>query len=65
MKSNFKLTKKSKVDKVKSVAKKNKEKQGGLTRSEWEKHVSKEGAAGSFMIFRSKKKQDELGLDEL
>jgi len=65
MKSNFKLAKKSKVGEVKSVAKNKKEKQSGLTRSEWEKHVSKSGAAGSFMIFRSKKKQDELGLDEL
>lgn len=36
-----------------------------LTREEFENHLSQSGAAGSFMVFRSKKKSDELGLDEL
>ncbi len=29
------------------------------------KFVSKSGAAGTFMIFRSTKKDDEMGIDEL
>lgn len=36
-----------------------------LTELEFEEFVSKSGAAGSFMIFRSTKKDDEMGLDEL
>lgn len=36
-----------------------------LTEEEFEELVSRSGAAGSFMIFRSQKKDDELGLDEL
>ena len=36
-----------------------------LTEEEFEELVSSSGAAGSFMIFRSQKKDDELGLDEL
>ena len=36
-----------------------------LTKEEFEEFVSKSGAAGSFMIFRSTKKDDELGIDEL
>ena len=30
-----------------------------------EEYISKSGAKGSFMIYRSEKKDDELGLDEL
>ncbi|MFZ0842918.1 MAG: hypothetical protein WAN80_03460 [Nitrosotalea sp.] len=36
-----------------------------LTEEQFEELVSRSGAAGSFMIFRSQKKDDELGLDEL
>ncbi len=36
-----------------------------LTELEFEEFVSKSGAAGSFMIFRSTKKDDEMGLEEL
>jgi len=36
-----------------------------LTEEEFEALVSRSGASGSFMIFRSSKKEDELGLDEL
>ena len=39
--------------------------QEDLTQEEFEEFVSKSGAAGSFMIFRSNKKDSELGLDEL
>ena len=36
-----------------------------LTQDEFEEFVSKSGAKGSFMIFRSKNKKDELGIDQL
>jgi len=36
-----------------------------LTQEEFEEFVRKSGAAGSFMIFRSKNKRGELGLDAL
>ena len=36
-----------------------------LTEEEFEELIGRSGAAGSFMIFRSQKKDDELGLDEL
>ena len=37
-----------------------------MSEEEFEEYMSKMGAAGSFMVFRStKKKDDELGIDEL
>lgn len=36
-----------------------------LTQEEFEKYISKTGAKGSFMVYRSNKKDDELGIDEL
>lgn len=36
-----------------------------LTKEEFEKFVIESGAKGSFMIYRSLKKDDELGIDEL
>lgn len=36
-----------------------------ITEEEFEDFIVKAGAAGSFMVFRSLKKEDELGLDEL
>jgi hypothetical protein len=36
-----------------------------LTAEEFEDFIKKSGAKGSFMIYRSEKKDDELGLDEL
>ena len=62
IKANFKLSKESKLDENKQVVQKEKE---DLTQEEFEEFVSKSGAAGSFMIFRSNKKDSELGLDEL
>tara|TARA_B110000014_G_C19869553_1_gene450208 strand:- start:387 stop:584 length:198 start_codon:yes stop_codon:yes gene_type:complete len=64
IKANFKITKESKLDENKKVVEKPKE-QEDLTQEEFEEFVSKSGAAGSFMIFRSNKKESELGLDEL
>ena len=36
-----------------------------LTKEEFEEYISKSGAKGSFMVYRSTKKDDELGIDEL
>lgn len=36
-----------------------------LTQEEFEEYIAKSGAKGSFMIYRSTKKDEELGLDEL
>ncbi len=36
-----------------------------LTEEEFEEYMSKAGAVGSFMVFRSNTKKDELGLDSL
>jgi len=41
------------------------EKKGNMTDEEFEKFIIESGARGSFMIYRSKNKEDELGLDEL
>ena len=36
-----------------------------LTKEEFEEFIIKSGAKGSFMVYRSDKKDDELGMDEL
>lgn len=36
-----------------------------LSKEEFEDFIVKSGAKGSFMIYRSSKKDDELGIDEL
>ena len=36
-----------------------------LTKEEFEDYIIKSGAKGSFMIYRSENKDEELGLDEL
>lgn len=36
-----------------------------LTQEEFEEYIAKSGAKGSFMVYRSAKKDEELGLDEL
>ena len=43
----------------------NKDTAKDLTPEEFEDFILKSGAKGSFMIYRSKKKDDELGIDEL
>ncbi len=40
-------------------------KKSAMSPEEFEEFVTKSGAAGSFMIFRSSKKDEELGIDEL
>ena len=36
-----------------------------FTKEEFEEFIVKSGAKGSFMVYRSEKKDDELGLEEL
>lgn len=36
-----------------------------LTQEEFEEFIIKSGASGSFMVFRSDKPEDELGLEEI
>ena len=36
-----------------------------LTKEEFEEFMIKSGAGGSFMVFRSNKKDDEMGIDKL
>lgn len=36
-----------------------------LTKEEFEEFILKSGAKGSFMVYRSDNKDDELGIDEL
>ena len=63
MKTNFKS--KSQINhKIKKIPQ-SKDNFKNLSKKEFEEFVSNAGAAGSFMIFRSKKKTDELGLDNL
>lgn len=41
------------------------EKDKNITQTEFEEFIIKSGAKGSFMVYRSKNKEHELGLDEL
>lgn len=62
IRSNFKISKPSKIQTQKNdeiVEKKE------LSKTEFEDFMVKSGASGSFMVFRSDKKENELGIDEL
>ena len=59
MKTNFKGSKQGK-----NQNKDNSEKKP-LTKKEFEEFIHKSGAKGSFMVYRSTKKDEELGIDEL
>ena len=62
MKANFKIKKSEKQDTSINDSQERTE----LTEEEFEEYMSKMGAAGSFMVFRSnEKKDDELGIEEL
>lgn len=63
MKSNFKpsTSKNYKKHEVPTTNELNK----NLTKKEFEEYILRSGAKGSFMIYRSKNKDDELGIDEL
>ena len=63
MKTNFKKETKESSDNLTIYSDKDTEKD--LTAEEYEDFILKSGAKGSFMIYRSKKKDDELGIDKL
>ena len=64
MKTNFKQTKDIDYKKYTEYDEVEKEKRG-LSKAEFEEYVEKSGAKGSFMVYRTTKKDDELGIDEL
>ena len=64
IKANFKISKTSKYD-SQEKAKQIDNEAHDITPAEFEEFIIKAGAKGSFMIFRSAKKEDELGLEEL
>ena len=64
MKANFKI-KNDDDDELENKELSTEEKKD-ITDEEFEDYIVKTGAAGSFMVFRNfKKKEDELGLDEI
>jgi len=65
LKANFNIKKNREADESTKVSEKSTESKKELTESEFEEFIVKSGAKGSFMIFRSAKKEDELGLEEL
>jgi hypothetical protein len=65
LKTNFKKSVDDKSVDDKSVDDKSVDDKKDLTQEEFEEYIAKSGAKGSFMVYRSNKKEDELGLDEL
>jgi len=65
IKANFKISKTNKYDLQETNNQTDAEPNKDITQSEFEEFIIKSGASGSFMVFRSDKKEDELGLDEL
>ena len=63
MKTNFKKETKESSNNLTKYSVKDTAKD--LTPEEFEDFILKSGAKGSFMIYRSKKKDDELGIDKL
>ena len=61
MKTNFKKNDKTEIKKESNEAPIKKD----LTKEEFEEFIIKSGAKGSFMVYRSDKKDEELGIDEL
>ena len=64
MKTNFKKTE---TDEYKKYPEYNevKNESSELTQEEFEEFIVKSGAKGSFMVYRTDKKNQELGIDEL
>lgn len=60
MKTNFKV-RKTDIDKNLNI----KSNTTDITKDEFEDFIIKSGASGSFMVFRSDKTDDEMGLEEL
>ena len=64
MKTNFKKETKESSDNLTKYEGKDTAK-NDVSPEEFEDFILKSGAKGSFMIYRSKKKDDELGIDTL
>lgn len=60
MKTNFRENKKEDITEENDL-----QNQKDLSPEEFEKFIIDSGAKGSFMIYRSTKKDDELGIDNL
>lgn len=66
IKANFRISKETKYNEDKSKnSDATEDKKEEITQAEFEQFIIKSGAAGSFMVFRSDKKDDELGLEEI
>jgi hypothetical protein len=65
IRANFRLSKENIGTKDETSQKNEIENSSNLTRQEFEEFIIKSGASGSFMVFRSDKKEEELGLDEI
>ena len=65
MKSNFKSSRNNDQTEQKTPQNTEQTNESDMSPAEFEEFVTKSGAAGSFMIFRSVKKDEELGIDEL
>ena len=63
MKANFKIAKASNVEN--KTVDKTPNSTKDLTKEEFEEFIVKSGAKGSFMVYRSNKKDDELGIKQL
>jgi hypothetical protein len=63
VKTNFRKNGNNSTESDKDVASDTEQKD--LTKEEFEDYIVKSGAKGSFMVYRSNKKDEELGLDEL
>jgi hypothetical protein len=65
LKTNFKQHRKPAETKSEKNDSSHKNSNKEITQSEFEDFIIKSGAKGSFMVYRSKKEDDELGIDEL
>ena len=65
IKANFKISKTSKFDTEEKDKTNENENKKELTQTEFEEFIIKSGASGSFMVFRSDKPEEELGLEEI
>jgi hypothetical protein len=62
MKANFNIKKNDTLEKIKNQTPVEND---DLTQEEFEEFIVKSGAKGSFMVYRSSKKDDEMGLDSI
>ena len=65
MKTNFKKIESHDFDKKELETADKDSQEKPLTQEEFEEYVINSGAKGSFMVYRSNSKEDELGIDEL